>query len=230
MFNFILDFIAPKKCYSCFKEWHFLCEKCMSKMSNFDSICYYCKGKTNNFEVHEKCLEKVFYDKIIIFSHYKEKKISKLIKDFKFYWKIEIWEELWKYISNSFLDNEIYKNTKDYIIIFPPKTFFEYLKRWYNSSKILAKFVWKNTWIKLEKNIIKKIKSTRQQSRLTRKERLLNLENAFKINKKLLDKIDKKIVIIVDDVISTWTTINKISEILKKNWAKKVIWLIIASD
>jgi predicted amidophosphoribosyltransferase len=34
---------------------------------------------------------------------------------------------------------------------------------------------------------------------------------------------------LVDDVISTWTTVNEISKILKQNWAKKVITLTIAS-
>ena len=40
---------------------------------------------------------------------------------------------------------------------------------------------------------------------------------------------DKK-VIIVDDVVSTWATINEISSILKQKWVKKIIWLVVASD
>ena len=85
MFKFLKDILAPKKCYSCNKEWHFLCQKCLSKMSNFESICYICKGKTDNFEAHNNCLEYIYYDKIIILWHYKEKILSKLIKDLKFY-------------------------------------------------------------------------------------------------------------------------------------------------
>jgi len=34
----------------------------------------------------------------------------------------------------------------------------------------------------------------------------------------------------MDDVISTWTTLNEISKLLKNNWVKYVIWLIVASD
>ena len=45
-----------------------------------------------------------------------------------------------------------------------------------------------------------------------------------------VDKIFEKNIIIVDDIISTWTTLNEMAKILKKNWAKKVIWLVIASD
>lgn len=230
IFNFIKDLVAPKKCYSCNKEWHFLCLDCLSKMSNFEPICYVCKGKSDNFKVHEKCLWEVYYDKIIILSHYKNKIISKLIKDLKFYNKKDISDDFWNYLSELFLENEVYKNTDDYIIIFPPMWFFKKLKRWYNHSEIISKIISKNTWIKLEKNLIFKHKNTRQQSKLNKEQRIVNLINSFKIKKNKLDIVDKKNFIIVDDVISTWSTINEISKILKNAWAKKIIWLIVASD
>jgi competence protein ComFC len=108
--------------------------------------------------------------------------------------------------------------------------FLKKLKRGYNHSEILAKYISKNIKIKLGKWYIRKIKTTRQQSLLTRQERLLNLKESFKLANNKVDKVDKKVFIIVDDVISTWSTINEISKILKENWAKKIIWLIIASD
>lgn len=230
IFKFLKDLIAPKKCYSCNKEWHFLCEQCLSKIAKFESICYCCKGRIDNFDVHKNCLDDVHYDKIVILAHYKNKVISKLIKHLKFYWKKDIWEDFWNYLSELFFENEIYKNTDDYIIIFPPMWFIKKIKKWYNHSQIIAKYISKRTGIKMEKNLIIKSKQTRQQSTLNRNERLKNLENSFKIGKNKVDKIDKKTFIIVDDVISTGTTINEISKILKEKWAKKVIWLIVASD
>jgi predicted amidophosphoribosyltransferase len=63
-------------------------------MSNFESLCYICKGKSDNFKIHDNCLENIYYDKIIILSHYKNDIISKLIKDLKFYGKKDIAEDL----------------------------------------------------------------------------------------------------------------------------------------
>ncbi|MDP2395762.1 MAG: hypothetical protein Q8S84_08005 [bacterium] len=65
----------------------------MSNMSNFSPICYVCKDKSNNFEVHKNCQQDVYYDKIILLSHYKNIAISKLIKDLKFYQKRDISED-----------------------------------------------------------------------------------------------------------------------------------------
>ncbi|MDD2871368.1 MAG: ComF family protein [Candidatus Gracilibacteria bacterium] len=230
MLKFLKDIIAPKKCYSCNKEGHFLCIKCLSMMSNFDSICYVCKGKSNNFDVHEKCLGDVYYDKVIILSHYKNKVISKLIKDFKFYGRKDIGEDFGIYLTNMFFDNEVYKNTDNYIILYPPMGFFKSLKRGYNHSKFLAKVISTETGIKLENTMLKKVRQTGQQSKLSRQERLNNLQDSFKIHKNKIDNIDKKIFIVIDDVISTGSTLNEISRVLKHAGAKKVIGLIVASD
>ena len=236
--KFFKEILAPKKCYSCRKEGIFLCKKCLEKQRNFSSICYLCKQKTDNFEIHKNCKKNILekeninfqLDKIIIFSHYKNFVIKKMIEDFKFYWKKDIWEDFSKILNKLLEKNIIEKNYEKYLIIPTPMYFFKKLLRWYNISEILWKNIWKKLKIKYEKNLFKKIKNTKSQKTLSRQERLTNLEKSLKINKKQVDKIFEKNIIIVDDIISTWTTLNEMAKILKKNWAKKVIWLVIASD
>jgi len=75
-----------------------------------------------------------------------------------------------------------------------------------------------------------KNKNTKSQSKLKVEDRLKNLDWAFKINKKYRNNLYNKTIIIVDDVVSTWSTLNEISKVLKYNKAKKVIWLVISSD
>lgn len=230
--KFIFDFIAPKKCYSCKKHWKFLCEDCLKIFYDFEEICYVCKNFSKNFEVHESCKKEntVFYDKILVLKHYKNKTIQKLIKDWKFYWKREILEEFWYYLYEKFIRNEKIRKLEDFLVVSIPSYFLRKWKRWYNSSEVLAKSFAKFSKINYKKNILKKVKQTKQQSKLTREQRLVNLKDSFKINKKYLNQIKDKKIIIVDDVISTWTTINEVSKILKESWASKIIWLIIASD
>ncbi len=237
--SLLKEILAPKKCYSCKKEWYFLCQNCQKKLKNFSSICYLCKKKSNNFLIHKECFSKYFkkenisfyLDQIIIFSHYKNFVIKKMIEDFKFYHKKDIWEDFSIILSKKFLEN--FENNfpkNNFLITYPPMNFLKFLKRGYNPSKILAEKISKNLDIKLEKNIIKKIKNTKEQKNLSRQKRLSNLKNSFKINKNKVDKIKNKNIILVDDIISTWATLNEIAKILKKNQAKKIIWLVIASD
>lgn len=230
IYKFILDLIAPKKCYSCNKEWHFLCEDCVKIELDFSLCCYKCKWLTKNWETHEECKKNVFYDKIIVLNHYREWKTSKLIKDAKFYNKKEIFLDFSNYMYEKFILNQKMVNKNDFLIVSIPSHFTRKIKRWYNSSEVISKYFSKISWIIYKKNILKKVKNTRQQSKLSRQERLKNLEKSFKISKNKLDIIKWKKIILIDDVISTGTTINEISKILKNNWVNYVIWLIIASD
>jgi len=56
------------------------------------------------------------------------------------------------------------------------------------------------------------------------------LKWVFFVDKNLIKKYENKIFVIVDDVVSTWTTFNEISRLLNDNWVKKIYCLSIASD
>lgn len=230
LINFLKDLIAPKKCYSCQKEWHFLCEKCLEEIWFFEPICPVCKQSSKNFEVHFYCKNDfVYYDKVIILTHYKNKIIKHLIKDAKFYHRKDILEDLVDYLLKRFLTHTGEK-IEDCIFIPTPMYFWKKLSRWYNQSEILAISLWKKFWCEYNNKIIKKIKSTKQQSHLSKIERFENLKWSFLINKKEFYKYKDKNFVIIDDVVSTGTTLNEISKILKIQWAQKIYGLCIASD
>jgi len=259
--NFFKDILAPKKCYNCGKYGSFLCINCSEKLDYFNWFCYICKKKSENFSIHKKCLienkllywknfndKKIYLDKVIVMAYYKNEVIKKMIRDFKFYWKKEVWEELWKYLWNFVKKNEIINSfstegfspfedsesssewQSNFMVLPVPLHFFKKIKRWFNQSEILAKNFSKILKINYNKKVLIRKKYTRQQSKLDRQKRLGNLNNSFKIRKNQLDKIDKKIIFLIDDVVTTWTTLNEIAKVLKQNWAKKVIGVCLASN
>lgn len=226
----IKDLISPKKCYSCNKEWHFLCEDCFKLLDNYEEFCYICKKHSKNYKIHQKCKNSnIYYDKVLVLTHYKNNLISKLIKNWKYFNKKDVFEDFWEYLSDLLINN-IKNNNQDYIITSSPMYFYKKLLRWYNQADIIAKTISLKTWLKFEKNIIKKIKQTISQSTLNKSDREKNLNNVFKINKNFLKDIKWKNIIIVDDIISTWSTLNNIAKLLKQNWVNEIICLVIASD
>lgn len=251
IFIFLKDILSPKKCFFCNKEGFYLCEYCFLKQDNFEPFCYICKKKSNNFKIHKKCLienkllswknfndKKIYLDNIIVLTHYKNDVIKKLITSFKFYWKkdiwVELWEKLWFFIKKYNIINSLsiegFNPLNNFIILPVPLHWFKKIKRWFNQSEILAENFANILKINYNKKVLIKKKHTRQQSKLTRQKRLNNLEKAFKINKKQVDNIDKKYIFLVDDVISSWTTLNEIAKVLKQNWARKIIGVCIASN
>ena len=229
IFRIIKDILSPKRCYSCKKEWHFLCNVCESKIAVFPPSCFVCKNESEEYKIHKNCENNtVYYDKIIIKYYYEQKCISKMVKDAKFYHKKDIlhdfWEELGAHLQENCIDIE------NSIIMPVPLNFLKKWKRWYNQCEVLSESISKVLKVPYYKNILYKKKYTRQQSKLSKQKRLHNLENSFGIRTKHLDIIDKKQIIIVDDVVSTWSTLNEVSKLLKTAWAQKIVCICIASN
>lgn len=229
MFKWILDIIAPKKCYSCKKEWHFLCRACLEEIGYFEEICPVCKQYSKDFEVHFYCKKKDFYlQKIIILTHYKTGTIKKLIKDAKFYHKKAILEDIWEYLWELLLSHSDV-SPKDMILIPTPMYKKKQTRRGYNQSEILCKSLQKHFQLDYNTKYIKKTKDTLPQSRLSKIQRLENLKDVFMLSSNtILDT--KKTYIIVDDVVSTGTTLLQIAEVLSKAWVKNIYGLVVASD
>ena len=229
MIQIIKNILSPKKCYSCKKEWHFLCNACESKVVDFPASCFVCKRQSEEYKIHEKCKNNtVYYDKIIIKYYYSWKYISKMVKDAKFYHKKDIltdfWAELSEHLSNNCIDIE------NSIIMPVPLHFLKKWKRWYNQSEVLCESISSELNMNYYKNILYKKKHTRQQSKLSKKKRLHNLKNSFMVHNKYIDIIDKKQIILVDDIVSTGSTLNEISQVLKAAWARKIVCICIASN
>lgn len=233
VFKIIKDIISPKKCYSCKQEWHFLCFKCLQECQNFESQCYVCKNPSKDFEIHSDCQEWLDYTKVILLTHYKNPVIKKLITDAKFYKKKDVFEDFWKYLTKLLIKYEKDVKKENTIIVPIPIHFFRKWKRWYNQWEVICKEIHKRTGLEYVSDLLIKNKSTRQQSKVSKKDRQKNLENSFVFNKKYLDKLDKikdKKIILVDDVISTWSTLNEVSKVLYKAGFSDIICLVIASD
>ena len=75
-------------------------------------------------------------------------------------------------------------------------------------------------------NFLYRVKKTKDQKGLNRNERLHNLDNAFVV-KGFLKEV--KNVLIVDDVYTTGTTIEKCAKILKDAGANEVYFLTICT-
>ena len=74
--------------------------------------------------------------------------------------------------------------------------------------------------------LIKRVKDTKPQYKLTRKERLANLYEAFEID---TSKDLKKPVLILDDICTTGATFEEMIKILKKHGINEVVCMASSS-
>lgn len=99
--------------------------------------------------------------------------------------------------------------------------------RGYNQVELMAEQIAKTLKIPCEKNLLIKSVATNSQSMLKRTERLLNLEDAFMaVNDGL---IAHKNILLIDDIVTTGSTVNQCCKALKGAGAEKVIAGVIAT-
>lgn len=117
---------------------------------------------------------------------------------------------------------------KDAIVTTVPLHFLSHLRRGYNHSELLAKDIAKQQG-NVFRNLLRKSRFTKHQAKLNKFHRLRNIRNSFSFHEKYLKDIKGKDIILVDDVISTGSTANECALVLKKNGAKRVFWLFLAT-
>lgn len=166
-----------------------------------------------------------YYDKLLYIYRY-EKIVRKLILQYKFFDK--------PYLSNMFSkiilkNKKICRILKLYDIIIPvPMNKNKKIRRGYNQTELIAKELSKKLEIKIEIDLLRKVKQTKTQSKLKEKERKNNVKDAFCVYKKNCFKGKK--IILLDDIYTTGSTVNEISKILKNNGAIEILVLVIAKD
>lgn len=118
---------------------------------------------------------------------------------------------------------------KNPLVIAVPISKWRHRERKFNQVHVLAKHFAKKYNFEYSKNIIKKTKKTQKQALIKkRKNRFLNIKNAFSLPQKNIKHVQNRDIIIVDDLITTGATLEEIKKLLEKSGARTVIAVTIA--
>lgn len=97
-------------------------------------------------------------------------------------------------------------------------------KRGYNQAETFAKALSKRTGIVTQNNLVKRVKNTVPQKYLSDAERKNNLKNAFQTTENI---VKYKKVLLVDDIYTTGSTAEAVTECLKAAGVKDVYFMSI---
>ena len=194
------------------------CVFCGKNIWNNRFVCNNCKKK------YKPKFNKVINDDYsynnsnIYFSEhaylYKYDDIRNLLLDFKFKDK--------SYIYKGFIELINCKELKDFLkeydlAISVPTHISRRIDRGYNQSDLIAKEISKVFKIKYIKNALSKKENTISQNKLSEEKRKTNVINAFVLNKKKIDLIENKNILIIDDIFTTGSTVNECSKTIKNS-------------
>lgn len=198
---------------------------------NTKSLCNRCKNKLEkefeyDIDDYSQNLEKNFIEHHYFF------KYKNLIRSQLLSYKFKEKPFIYKTIS-SFLENKQknFEKLKKYdIIIVVPISRKRQIKRGYNQSELIATEIAKMIPLKIERNIIYKVKDTAPQSSLNKQQREENVKQVYKA--KNIQKIKNKKILIFDDIYTTGNTVNECAKkLIEKGIQKNNIGILtIAKD
>jgi len=217
------NWLFPKKCINCqqlnAQDHHPCCEKCYPLLPFQAHACQQCgQCLAANHDFCGRCIESPpAYDACFCPFEY-QPPISDQIQHFKYHQKPELAKSLAQLMAVEINNHQIERPD---ILIPVPLHISRLRERGYNQSQLLSKSLGQLLDIPSDHQLIEKNKKTPPQAQLSLKERTKNIKRCFKIKK----TFPMKTVAIVDDVVTTGTTVNEIAKILKKNGVDYVqVW------
>lgn len=220
----IKDYIFPVYCLDCNKEGDWLCDDCYKKLDLAGRFfCPVCHLPTESGICCINCSEQSSLDKEIAVLKYSEQEIiGKIIHDLKYNYAEDLGDLIKKIISDFCQKNlNLFIDLSEIILV--PLHKKRYAERGFNQAETIAKSLSEILSIPINKNL-KRIKYTRQQAKLNKKEREENTREAFT----LLGENIPQAVILVDDVFTTGSTMQACAKALKEKGVKKVIGFTLA--
>jgi len=253
IWSFFLDLIFPIECLGCGREGQWLCQTCFKKINlKAEQYCLHCKRGNDFGEFCSLC--RVNYDLtgVWIASLYENKLISKAIKSLKYYFASSLADDLGKllifFVNNLINQGRILKpdlkagvgwqglnraenlplailDFKANLIIPVPLAKKRWRWRGFNQAEILGKIFAGYYGLGINACDLVRIKHKKPQVKLTEKNRLSNLKDCFVWRG---GSLNKRNIILLDDVVTTGATLNECARVLRANGAGEVWGLVVA--
>lgn len=212
IFKSFLDLLIPQKCLGCRAKNNILCDKCLNSLP-----------------------EAPFSETKAVFAatSYQDEIVKKAIRALKYHGIKSLAEPLaeliFRRLPPDFLkisQNSLFPNP-NWLIIPIPLSKKRRQQRGYNQAELIGHFLSDKMSIRMETNVLYKIKEIISQVEIKdRQKRLRNIEGAFSVKNSEIIK-DKKIILI-NDITTTGATLNEARKVLKQANAKKIIGLVVA--
>jgi ComF family protein len=223
-FHDFLNLLFPDCCYSCqgilLENEHKICTACRANLpfTNFHKL-----------NPQDNDVTKKFFGKIPILyglaflKFSKSGKVQRILHQIKYHNQPELAQMLGNWYGYELKEHQI--NTFDYILpvpLHPSK-----LKiRGYNQSDYFAQGLSEQMQVPWANDILLRNTATSTQTKKSRLERWKNVENVFAIKES--EKIAQKSILLVDDVVTTGSTLEACARVLLEAQAQSISVAAIA--
>jgi len=221
----IFDLLFPRRCFGCGFLGVYMCPGCIKKLSLIDiQECFYCKKKGLYGLTHPLCKRKNGVDGQIALFHYNNT-LKKIVKGIKYSFVTAAIGDLHYLIGRYAKDGLLFYKKKPHLFIHPiPLSPEKKKNRGFNQADLIARSL--SVLLEKPKLCLLEKKKTSPQAQLSdKRKRQGNIRGAFFTKKR---SGFPKEILLVDDVITTGSTIKEATKALKQNGVERVYVFSVA--
>jgi len=215
-----VSLLYPPGCTICGKSiraGEYLCDQCETKAARIVApFCEKCsepfEGSIVNTFVCANCAHRTIYFNAAVAAYRGRGIVRQIIHEFKYGRQIYLRHLVARWL-NSALDDERLRQGHFDVIMPVPLHPARQRERGFNQASLLAELLSAQTSIPV-KPLLERTRYTTTQTALDRSERMENLHNAFRLRKNA--DVRGLRVLLVDDVLTTGSTLNECARILKR--------------
>jgi len=233
--DWLLDILLPKTCLSCRKEGSFVCPECLAKIPIQKSFhCYICAKRSPEGRACQSCKSESGFKLTGLFvaSDWQNLLVRQMIYDFKYRFARELANPLGEVLIKYLKTNPLINYQTDKLMLVPVPLHKRRLAwRGFNQAALLAEQIGNYFKIPAANDLIIRSRHTSPQMDIKNKlERIKNIAGAFSLNHNFenSEQIKNKILILVDDVCTTASTLNECALAIKPLKPKEIWGLVVA--
>ncbi len=204
-------------CRKSIRAGEYLCDQCETKAVRIVApFCQKCsepfEGSITNTFACANCAHRTIYFDAAVAAYRGRGIVRQIIHEFKYGRQIHLRHLVGRWL-NSALDDERLRQSHFDVIMPVPLHPARQRERGFNQASLLAELLSAETSIPV-KPLLERTRYTTTQTALDRTERMENLHNAFRLRKNA--DVRGLRVLLVDDVLTTGSTLNECARILKR--------------
>lgn len=230
LFRTSLDIFFPKLCISCGRRDTFLCEDCFSLIEINPYRYCFCQMPKRLIGKYETCSScpAGHLNRIYSATSYDGEVIRKVISEFKYRFQLKDLSIPLAILMLLHLKEVDFDFKPEMIIV--PVPVYKSRERWrgFNQSKLIAELIAEATHLPYCHDNLIKIKKTKPQVGLKRKDRQDNIKGCFSVVDSSTFK--NKTVLLIDDVYTTGATMEECAKVLKEAGARYVYGITAARE
>lgn len=234
----LLDIIFPRRCLGCNiilgeEISSYVCKGCLKTITfKNDFACAFCKSPVKNGKTCPYCIKNHFLDRLLVATSYENQLVEKILKTMKYRFVASLAKDISCFMIrylNKRLVARLGFNKVSTMVVPVPLHFRRLNWRGFNQAEVMAEKICDFFgWPIMAKDLQRRYNRKPQADVADKFLRIENAENLFEFQDR--KAIAGRIILLIDDISTTGSTLNDCARALKGAGAKEVIGFVFARN